>query len=215
MFITFEGLDFCGKSTQVSLLEDYLIGNNRNVKIIREPGGTVISEKIRDVLLDKKNDKMFIETEILLFSAARAQLVREIIRPFLKQGYYVISDRFYDSTIAYQGFGRSIPMEFVNNITQFAVGDTVPDITFFIDVPIEELEKRKNAKGSEELDRIEVSKKSFYENVRKGYHHLAKTEKRFILINGMLSIDEIHEIIVREVKMMEEMKGAEFDVKMD
>ncbi|MGE5353415.1 MAG: dTMP kinase [Syntrophothermus sp.] len=208
MFITFEGIDFCGKSTQVSLLEEYLVKKNKNVKIIREPGGTVISEKIRDVLLDKKNDKMYIETEILLFSAARAQLVREIIRPFLEMNYYVISDRFHDSTTAYQGFGRSIPLEFVDNITQFAIGDTVPDITFFIDIPVEESERRKSSRKSEELDRIEVSKNGFYEKVRQGYIYLSEREKRFIRIDGLMSIEEIHERIIKEVTMVEEMKGA-------
>ncbi|HEX2867628.1 MAG TPA: dTMP kinase [Ignavibacteriales bacterium] len=208
MFITFEGIDFCGKSTQVSLLEDYLVKQNKQVKIIREPGGTVISEKIRDVLLDKKNDKMFIETEILLFSAARAQLVREVIRPFLNMNYYVISDRFHDSTTAYQGFGRAIPLEFVSNITQFAIGSTMPDLTFFIDIPVEESERRKSARKSGELDRIEVSKNGFYERVREGYIYLSEREKRFIRIDGLMSIEEIHEKIVKEVTMAEEMKGA-------
>ncbi|MCU7495560.1 MAG: dTMP kinase [Ignavibacteria bacterium] len=208
MFITFEGIDFCGKSTQVSLLEEYLIKQGKNVKIIREPGGTIISEKIRDVLLDKKNDRMFIETEILLFSAARAQLVREIIRPFLNMNYYVISDRFHDSTTAYQGFGRAIPLEFVNNITQFAIGETVPDLTFFIDIPIEESERRMSLRKSEELDRIEVSKNGFYEKVRQGYIQLSEKEKRVIRIDGLMSIGEIHERIIREITMLEERKGA-------
>ncbi|HEX2963537.1 MAG TPA: dTMP kinase [Ignavibacteriales bacterium] len=208
MFITFEGIDFCGKSTQVALLEEYLVKKNKSVKIIREPGGTVISEKIRDVLLDKKNDRMFIETEILLFSAARAQVVREIIRPFLTMNYYVISDRFHDSTTAYQGFGRSIPLEFVDTITQFAIGDTVPDLTFFIDIPVEESDRRKSARNSEELDRIEVSKNGFYERVRQGYIYLSEREKRFIRIDGLMSIEEIHERIIKEVTKVEEMKGA-------
>src|SRR5512133_2215554 len=102
MFITFEGLDFCGKSTQVQLLEKYLIENGKKVKIIREPGGTQISEKIRDILLDKKNSEMSIETELILFSGSRSQLVNQIILPALKENVYVISDRFHDSSIAYQ-----------------------------------------------------------------------------------------------------------------
>jgi dTMP kinase len=203
MFITFEGLDFCGKSTQVNLLEQYLIAQNKKVKLIREPGGTSISEKIRGVLLDKKNCEMFIETEILLFSAARSQLVREIIRPFLKENYYVISDRFHDSLTAYQGFGRSIPLDFVQTINSFAIGETIPDITFFIDLPVEETAKRKALRSQGDLDRIEVSQNNFYEKVREGYLYLAEKEKRFKIIDGMLSIQEIHEIIKIEIDKME------------
>ncbi|MBT8387215.1 MAG: dTMP kinase, partial [Ignavibacteria bacterium] len=103
MFISFEGIDFCGKSTQIDLLKDYLIEQGKKVEILREPGGTKLSEKIRTILLDNKNEQMLMETELFLFSASRAQLVREKIRPYLENGYYVISDRFYDSSTAYQG----------------------------------------------------------------------------------------------------------------
>ncbi|MCX6150141.1 MAG: dTMP kinase [Ignavibacteriales bacterium] len=205
MFISFEGLDFCGKSTQVTLLEEYLIKKNQKVKIIREPGGTAISEKIRNILLDKMNDKMLIETEILLFSASRAQVVREIIRPHLEMDYYVIADRFHDSTIAYQGFGREIPLDFVNKINQFAIGNTLPDLTFFIDLTLEETEKRKNSRSRAELDRIEVSKNNFYEKVRQGYYFLAQNEKRFRLIDGSLSVEEIHQIIINEILSKEKL----------
>lgn len=207
MFISFEGLDFCGKSTQVTFLEKYLLNNNKKVKIIREPGGTEISEKIRDLLLDKKHYRMTQQTEFLLFSASRAQLVREIIQPFLEQDYYVISDRYHDSSTAYQGFGREIPLDFILKINDFATGSTVPDITFFIDIPVEEAERRKLLRDSAELDRIEVSKNGFYEKVREGYLYLAEKEKRFRVINGLLSIEEIHERIIREILLFEE-KGA-------
>jgi dTMP kinase len=146
---------------------------------------------------------MFIETEILLFSAARSQLVREIIRPFLKENYYVISDRFHDSLTAYQGFGRSIPLDFVQTINSFAIGETIPDITFFIDLPVEETAKRKALRSQGDLDRIEVSQNNFYEKVREGYLYLAEKEKRFKIIDGMLSIQEIHEIIKIEIDKME------------
>jgi len=137
MFITFEGIDFCGKSTQVGLLRDYLLEQKKNVHLIREPGGTEISEKIREILLDKKNNAMVMETEIFLFSASRAQLVREVIRPYLQKGYYVISDRFHDSSTAYQGFGRGLSVDAILNIHNLAIGKTIPDITFFIDIPNE------------------------------------------------------------------------------
>lgn len=203
MFITFEGLDFCGKSTQVNLLEQYLLNKGKQVKIIREPGGTIISEKVRNILLDKKNENMFIETEILLFSASRSQLVREVIKPFLKADYYVISDRFHDSTTAYQGFGRAIPLDFVTAINTFAIGDAIPDITFFIDIPLDEAKKRNNLRNSE-LDRIESSDMKFYEKVRKGYFFLADREKRIIIINGLQTIEQIHKQIIDVIHSFEQ-----------
>lgn len=200
MFITFEGVDFCGKSTQVKLLKDFLTADNKKVELIREPGGTQISEKVRDILLDRDNAEMFLETELILFSASRAQLVREKIIPRLKEGYYVISDRFHDSSIAYQGYGRNIPLEFVVPLQMFAINNMLPDITFFIDIPIKEVLRRKALMKEVELDRIEVSETNFYERVREGYLELASKEKRFVKIDGLLSIEEIHKIIVDELR---------------
>ena len=203
MFITFEGIDFCGKSTQVELLKKYLLENKKEVEIIREPGGTEISEIIRPIILDKKHYKMFMETEIFLFSAARAQLVREKIRPYLNNNYFVISDRFHDSTTAYQGYGRGISLELVNHINSLAIGDTIPDITFFIDIPVEEAEKRKQAKNKINLDRIETSNSEFYNRVRNGYISISEKEKRFKKINGIKSIEEIHNEIKKEILLLE------------
>jgi dTMP kinase len=199
MFISFEGIDFCGKSTQVKLLQNYLEVKGERVLIIREPGGTIISEKIRDILLDKKNYKMVTESEIFLFSASRAQLVREKIRPFLDEGFYVISDRFHDSTTAYQGYGRGLPIESVEHINHVAIDNTIPDITFIIDIPCEELTRRKNLKHHSELDLIEVSHNHFYDRVREGYLIIAKKEKRFRVIDGTKNINEIHDIVVKEL----------------
>ncbi|NJD22655.1 MAG: dTMP kinase [Melioribacter sp.] len=204
MFITFEGLDFCGKSTQVQLLEKYLIDKGSKVKIIREPGGTPISEKIRDILLDKNNSEMSIETELILFSASRSQLVNQVIIPALKENYYVISDRFHDSSVAYQAFGRKINLEFVEELQQFVIGKAVPDITFFLDISIDEVIKRKSKVKQMELDRIELSKIDFYRRVRNGYLYIAKKEKRFKMINGELPIEQIHKIIVDEVNKLED-----------
>ena len=201
MFISFEGIDFCGKSTQVKLLRKYLGKKNEQVKIIREPGGTKISELVRSILLNKAHNKMTIETEIFLFSASRAQLVRQKIRPYLEHGIYVISDRFHDSTTAYQGFGRGIPIEAVNNINRLAIGDTIPDLTFFIDIPVEEAERRKQKKGKSKLDRIEISKNNFYQRVRAGYLYLAEREKRFRVLNGTLKVNEIHRQIIEEIEL--------------
>ncbi|PIP78265.1 MAG: dTMP kinase [Ignavibacteria bacterium CG22_combo_CG10-13_8_21_14_all_37_15] len=203
MFITFEGIDFCGKSTQVKLLKEYLERKGKTVKIIREPGGTEISEKIREILLDKKHLNLTIETEILLFSASRAQLVREVIQPYLEKDYYVLSDRFHDSTTAYQGFGREIPLAFVQQINNLAIGNAVPDLTFFIDIPTDEAERRKNKNSLVELDRIEISKNDFYERVRKGYFYLAEKEKRIIVVNGLHDISTINNEIITEVEKFE------------
>ncbi len=196
MFITFEGLDFCGKSTQVQLLEKYLIDKGSKVKIIREPGGTPISEKIRDILLDKKNSEMSIETELILFSASRSQLVNQVILPALKENYYVISDRFHDSSIAYQAFGRKINLGFVEELQQFVIGKAIPDLTFFLDISIDEVIKRKSKVKQIELDRIELSKTDFYKRVRNGYLYMAEKEKRFKIINGELPIEQINKIII-------------------
>ena len=174
MFITFEGIDFSGKSTQVELLYKYLLKQDKKVEIIREPGETEISEIVRTILLDKSHNKMTMETEIFLFSASRAQLVREKIRPYLKEGIYVILDRFHDSTTAYQGFGRGIPLDSVAHINKLAIGETIPDITFFLDIPVKEADRRKKLHNQIELDRIEVSSSEFYERVRKGYLYLQK-----------------------------------------
>lgn len=203
MFITFEGIDFCGKSTQVELLKEYLIQQNKKVHLIREPGGTEISEKIRDILLDKNNNAMVMETEIFLFSASRAQLVREVIRPYLLKGYYVISDRFHDSSTAYQGYGRGLPVDAIMKIHNLAIGDTKPDLTFFIDILNEVAIERKAKKIHSDLDRIEVSDNLFFERVRSGYLKLAEKEKRFRIINGTQSIKKINEQIINEIKSLE------------
>ena len=204
MFITFEGIDFCGKSTQIELLKSYLLKNKKKVQVLREPGGTEISEKIRTMLLDKKNSKMLMEAEFLLFSASRAQLVREKIRPYLDEGIYVISDRFHDSSTAYQGYGRRISIEVILSIHKLVIGNTVPDITFFIDIPVEIAEQRRQEKLSEQLDRIENSNMDFYSRVRKGYFELAKNENRFRILDGIDNVESIHEKIINEIDKIEQ-----------
>jgi dTMP kinase len=210
MFITFEGLDFCGKSTQVELLKNYLIEKGEEVFIIREPGGTEISEKIRDILLDKKNSRMTIETEVLLFSASRSQLVREVIIPKLRRGVYVISDRFHDSTTAYQGYGRGISMEYVEMINKLAIGEAVPDLTFFVDLSLDEIRRRKSKIEGLDLDRIEASDTSFYEKVREGYNKLFEKEERFVKINGSKTIEQIHDEIVKRIKELDKKASERF-----
>lgn len=198
MFISFEGIDFCGKSTQIEKLEEYFVALSKKVKVIREPGGTIISEKIREILLDKKNDQMVMETEILLFSASRSQLVREVIRPSLNSGFVVISDRFHDSSTAYQGYGRGLSVDDIKNIHEIAVGETLPDLTFLIDIPVEVAYQRRGVKTGH-LDRIEVSDNDFYSRVRNGYLQIAKEEKRIRVIDGNRDIDLIHQDIINEI----------------
>ena len=198
------GIDFSGKSTQVELLNKYLLKQGKNVEIIREPGGTEISEIVRTILLDKSHNKMLMETEIFLFSASRAQLVREKIRPYLNDGIYVILDRFHDSTTAYQGFGRGIPLDSVNHINKLAIGETIPDITFFLDIPVKEADNRKKMHNPEELDRIEVSGSEFYEKVRNGYLCLAKNESRFRILDGTLKKEDVHKKIIDELVRFED-----------
>jgi dTMP kinase len=146
---------------------------------------------------------MVMETEIFLFSASRAQLVREVIRPFLDRGFYIISDRFHDSSTAYQGYGRGLSVEVILNIHKLAIGETIPVITFFIDIPNEVALDRKRNKLKTELDRIELSDNLFYERVRQGYLELASKENRFRVIDGTKSIKSINEIIINEIKILE------------
>ena len=204
MFITFEGIDFCGKSSQIKLLEEYLLAKEEQVQVIREPGGTYISEKIRNILLDNENSGMHMQTEFLLFAASRSQLVREKIRPYLDKGFYVISDRFHDSSTAYQGYGRGLPVEVISAISKLAIGDTVPDITFIINITVELAEQRRQKKLKGQLDRIEISDSDFFERVRKGYLELAKQGRRFKVLDGEEKIESLHKIIVNEIEKFEQ-----------
>ena len=203
MFISFEGIDFSGKSTQIELLKDHLVEHNKKVEILREPGGTEISEKVRRILLDNKNEEMFAEAELFLFSASRAQLVREKIRPYLEKGIYIISDRFHDSSTAYQGYGRGIPLEVVEEIHQLAIGETIPDITFFIDIPVGIANERRKKKTKVKLDRIETADSEFYNRVRNGYLQIARSEERFKVIDGTQTIETIQNQIISELELID------------
>ena len=203
MFISFEGIDFSGKSTQIELLKDYLEEHNKKVEVIREPGGTEIAEKVRRILLDNKNDNMFAEAELLLFSSSRAQLVREKIRPYLEKGIYVISDRFHDSSTAYQGYGRGIELDVVKMIHQLAIGDTIPDLTLFIDIPVGIANERRKKKSKVKLDRIEVADTEFYNRVRNGYLEIARQEERFKIIDGTQTIETIQNQIISELELID------------
>lgn len=202
MFISFEGIDCCGKTTQVTLLVEKLQSINRQHLLLREPGGTPISEKIRTILLDKKNSAMTQMTELLLFSASRVQLVNEVIKPALAERTIVICDRYVDSTTAYQGYGRGLLLGAVKTINRVATMDVMPKKTFFIDITVQEMYERRSA-DKQETDRMELSNEEFFTRVRNGYHELAKEEPdRFVVINGKQSMMEIHEEIWNVVSQL-------------
>ena len=195
--ITFEGIDFSGKSVQANFLNEALKDRKLPVLFLREPGGTEISEKIRSVLLDNANHKMSAMTEVLLYSAARAQMVRESIIPHLEKGFVVICDRYFDSTTAYQGFGRKIDLDFIKKLNSFATEELVPDLTFLIDLDPEIALQRKKAN----LDRLEKEDLEFHQRVRNGYLEIARPNtERFVIIDGKQSIEVIQDEIFMEVK---------------
>lgn len=198
IFISFEGIDGCGKSTQV----DLLIKKLNNIKIrsllVREPGGSKISEDIRSILLDNANRSMSNETEALLMTASRAQLTREVIIPKLNDGYVVIADRFQDSTIAYQGGGRGLDISFLKSLNLFATNNLIPNMTFYIDISAKEGLKRTSMK---EFDRIENAGENFQVNVRNEYLNLVKMEpQRVFLVDGTKTINDIHKEIWSKIE---------------
>ena len=193
LFISFEGVDGCGKSTQVKLLRDKIGSEGRKVELVREPGGLKISEEIRKILLNPENSAMNFETEALLMIASRAQLTEEVIRPLLVKGFFVIADRFSDSTLAYQGGGRKLDLNILKKINSFATKNLVPDITFLIDIKPEDAMMRS---GLTSPDRIEGAGIEFQKDVQKTYLSLAKEfSNRFIILDGYDSISSIHSII--------------------
>ena len=200
--ITFEGIDGSGKSTQIKKLESRLKRFKINYITYREPGDTRLSEKIRQILLDKENMELSSISEGLLFAAARAQLVKEKIRPGLDSGKVVICDRFIDSTIAYQGYGRGLDIQKLVSINEIATEGLIPDITFLLDIKPENAFKRID---STEIDRMESVGIKFFKKIRKGYFQIIKDNpERFFLINAdqseVLIENEINEIIDEVIK---------------
>lgn len=199
MFITLEGPDGSGKTTQVAPLSEYLKQHGYPVLITREPGGTIIGDQIRHILADLKNTGMHPRTETLLFLAARAQLVEEIIKPHLNNGYVVLCDRYADSTMAYQGYGHQNDIGQIENLINFATGGLKPDLTLLVDLEVEEGIRRK-IRG-DEWNRLDAYDLEFHERVRHGYHVLAETEPdRWVVINGGKSHEEV-QAEIRQVVM--------------
>jgi dTMP kinase len=196
LFITFEGTEGCGKSTQVELLVQRLRALGYHVRKHREPGGTPIGEEIRHTLKhSQQNHAMNAETELLLMNASRAQLVREVIRPALDAGEIIVCDRFYDSTTAYQGYGRQLDMEKVKAVIDFAVGETKPNLTLLLHVPAEVSTERLRSRQTNlpfVRDRIEEADRKFFERVAHGFGVIAATEpQRVKFINGAQPVETV------------------------
>jgi len=198
--ITFEGIDGSGKSTQIGMLENELKKLGVAFKTFREPGGTDLSEKIRTILLDKKNIELISTAESLLFAAARAQLTTEQIKPAIEKGEFVICDRFTDSTIAYQGYGRGVDIEQLETINYIATAGLTPDITFILDISPESAAERMEAEAS---DRMEETGVDFFRRIRAGYCEIKdQNMNRYRLIDGEQTPEnvfkEIKEIIIKQ-----------------
>src|SRR5215469_1944117 len=198
LFITFEGTEGSGKSTQISLLAERLRAMGHHVRTLREPGGTLIGEEIRHTLKHSKNNEaMTAEAELLLMNASRAQLVREVIRPALAAGEIVLSDRFYDSTTAYQGYGRQLDLKMVHAIIDAAVGDTRPDLTLLFHISHEAAEERRRVRQPTlpleiQRDRIEEAGRGFFERTARGYQAIAAAEpKRVQKVDAAGTVAEI------------------------
>jgi dTMP kinase len=204
LFITFEGTEGCGKSTQAVLLVERLRAWGRTVRLFREPGGTPIGEEIRHTLKHSHaNAAMTAEAELLLMNASRAQLVREVIRPALANGEIIVCDRFYDSTTAYQGYGRQLDLETVRRIIAVAVGETRPDLTLLLQVPGDVSAERLRSRQATMpfiRDRIEEADREFFERVARGYAAVAAAEpKRIHTIDAAGNVVEVQSAIWRSV----------------
>ena len=200
--ISFEGSEGSGKSTQIARLAAHLQKISRDVVTVREPGGTEIGEQIRNIIVhNSKGEEMCAETELLLFAAARAQLVREVIAPALLKNTIVLSDRYLDSSTVYQGIARNLASDPVQQINHFAVGNVMPDLTLVLDVPTEVSLTRIRQRASDLPNRMERENIDFYTKVREGYLVLAKgLPERFVVIDGTLSEDAIEKKIWAAIK---------------
>ena len=199
MFITLEGCEGVGKSRQIRLLEEYLKQNDRKYYLTREPGGTVVSEQIRNVILDGKNVSMTDECEALLYAAARVQLLKEVVKPKLDNGELVLCDRYIDSTFAYQGYARGLSLEFIEKINDYAIKNFMPDYTIFLNLSPKDAFIRKG--GVDTGDRLELSGIEFHNKVYQGYLDLAKKySERFIVIDASGTVSQTHQKIINALK---------------
>ena len=205
-FITFEGGEGCGKSTQIRLLAERLRSAGKEVLLTREPGGTELAEKIRTLVREESNDPPNCRAETLLFLASRAQVVENVIRPALASGSWVLCDRFADSTFAYQGFGRGLDLGEIKRINAFATGGLVPDRTILLDVSPEVSEKRlraREAATNTDADRMEKAGDDFHSRLKRGFLELAAAEpERFAVISADGSVEEVGEAVWNSIQPM-------------
>jgi dTMP kinase len=201
-FISFEGPEGGGKTTQVRRLINYLETRGIVAKYTREPGGTATGEAIRGILQhNSANEPLSPETEVLLFAASRAQLVKRVIAPALEIGEWVVSDRFADSTTVYQGYGRGFDVKTLRKINDFAVGNNYPNLTFLLDLDVDEGLRRISARSGGILDRIEREERPFHERIRQGYLEIAKAEpQRFCVLDASRDVELVHEQILTTLK---------------
>ena len=198
LLISFEGIDGSGKSTQCKMLYHELLDRGYGVHLYREPGGTTISEKIRDILLDRENVEMSPITEMLLYFSSRNQLISEKVLPALERGEIVLLDRFVDSTIAYQGYGRDLSLESIRKVAEVAIGALSPDLTILVDTPLDTAETRMD---NRKLDRLEAENVEFKERTRSGYLQLVKEEPhRFLLLDGRETIEVLKHSVIERVE---------------
>jgi len=209
IFITVEGTDGSGKTTQMNLIVDYLKKSGCDTVMLREPGGTEISEKIRNIILDPAHRKMCEKTEMFLYAAARAQLVKEVIKPALSQGRIVVCDRYVDSTYAYQGYGRGLDLDTLISINEVATEGTMPDFTFFFDIDPEIALSRRVASGIP--DRIEIEKADFHKRVCEGYRQLSELySQRIIKIDANRTVEQVWNDVKQElVKRIAPLRGVQ------
>lgn len=219
MFITFEGMDGSGKTTQIRQLTAHLREAGGNVLLTREPGGTLIGDQVRAILLNQADSvdgdllpsAMHPNTELLLFCASRAQLVAEVIRPHLEHGGLVISDRYVDSTYAYQGYGHGLEMQALQQIVRFATGGLMPDLTIYLDITPEESLKRRAAASlfGEEWNRLDEMEMAFHQRVYDGYQALLKSEpKRWLRVDARESIEDVHTQIMAALAKRQDVQRA-------
>ena len=198
-FVTFEGCEGVGKSKQISMLQEYMQKNGIEYYLTREPGGSKISEKIRNIILDKENALMTDQCEAMLYASARVQLLDEIIKPKLDNGELIICDRYYHSSLAYQGYARGLGYDFVASINAYAMENFEPDVTIFLNLTPELAFKRKG--GVDKGDRVELSGMDFHNKVYKGYLELAKKFKdKFVVIDASGEKEETHQKIINALK---------------
>ncbi|MBL8152154.1 MAG: dTMP kinase [Blastocatellia bacterium] len=198
LFITFEGIDGSGKTTQLQKLSSWLAGASIPHLVTKEPGGTVIGREIRQILLSSSSSNIVPTAELLLYAADRAQHVQQVLLPELRAGKVVLSDRYTDATVAYQGYGRLLPLETIKELNSIATGGLVPNLTLLFDLEVEKAQLR--LKRSREIDRLESEFYDFHERVRYGYLELARKDSRFVLIAANSSQEEIFEQVLSAVK---------------